>query len=52
MERHGGTVRLRTRPGEGTEVHLCLPLREVEIDPAAVTAPAADPERMDRKETA
>ena len=26
MDRHGGTVRLRTRPGEGTEVHLRLPL--------------------------
>jgi signal transduction histidine kinase len=26
MERHGGTVRLRTTPGEGTEVHLSMPL--------------------------
>jgi signal transduction histidine kinase len=25
MARHGGTVRLRTRPGEGTEVHLRMP---------------------------
>jgi signal transduction histidine kinase len=25
MTRHGGTVRLRTRPGEGTEVHLRMP---------------------------
>jgi signal transduction histidine kinase len=26
MKRHGGTVRLRTRPGEGTEVHLRMPV--------------------------
>ncbi|GAA1877271.1 ATP-binding protein [Pseudonocardia ailaonensis] len=26
MDRHGGTVRLRTTPGEGTEVHLSMPL--------------------------
>ena len=25
MTRHGGTVRLRTTPGEGTEVHLAMP---------------------------
>ncbi|SHL39991.1 phage shock protein C (PspC) family protein [Pseudonocardia thermophila] len=28
MERHGGTVRLRTAPGEGTEVHLRMPVEE------------------------
>ncbi|MHA6785285.1 ATP-binding protein [Pseudonocardia saturnea] len=27
MERHGGTVRLRSTPGEGTEVHLMMPVR-------------------------
>jgi signal transduction histidine kinase len=26
MERHGGTVRLRSTPGEGTEVHLRMPI--------------------------
>jgi signal transduction histidine kinase len=26
MARHGGVVRLRTRPGEGTEVHLGMPV--------------------------
>ena len=26
MERHGGTVRLRTAPGEGTEIRLTMPL--------------------------
>jgi signal transduction histidine kinase len=26
MARHGGAVRLRTHPGEGTEVHLCMPV--------------------------
>lgn len=28
-ERHGGTVRLRTAPGEGTEVHLRMPIAAV-----------------------
>ena len=28
VTRHGGTVRLRSTPGEGTEVHLALPTRE------------------------
>jgi signal transduction histidine kinase len=27
MARHGGTVRLRSTPGEGTEVHLAVPTR-------------------------
>jgi signal transduction histidine kinase len=27
MERHGGTVRLRSTPGGGTEVHLLMPVR-------------------------
>jgi signal transduction histidine kinase len=26
MERHGGAVRLRSAPGEGTEVHLTMPV--------------------------
>jgi signal transduction histidine kinase len=26
MERHGGAVRLRSTPGEGTEVHLTMPI--------------------------
>jgi signal transduction histidine kinase len=53
MERHGGTVRLRTRPGEGTEVHLCLPLGEAEgatAAPAEHVAPA--PVAAEQKETA
>jgi len=29
MERHGGTVEIRSRPGAGTEVHLHLPRRIV-----------------------
>jgi signal transduction histidine kinase len=28
MQRHGGTVRLRSTPGEGTEVHLTVLVRE------------------------
>ncbi|MGI5127495.1 PspC domain-containing protein [Pseudonocardia sp. CA-107938] len=28
MERHGGSVRLRTGPGDGTEVHLRMPVDE------------------------
>ncbi|WP_296369726.1 MULTISPECIES: ATP-binding protein [unclassified Pseudonocardia] len=30
MERHGGTVRLRSTPGEGTEVQLRMPVAEAE----------------------
>ena len=30
MNRHGGTVRLRSTPGEGTEVHLRMPAAEAE----------------------
>jgi len=53
MERHGGTVRLRTRPGEGTEVHLCLPLREAEGATAApVEHVAPAPVAAEQKETA
>jgi signal transduction histidine kinase len=41
MNRHGGTVRLRTAPGEGTEVHLRMPTA---VAPAA--EPAAEPEEQ------
>jgi signal transduction histidine kinase len=34
MARHGGTVRLRSRPGEGTEVHLRMPVRSTAVDGA------------------
>jgi signal transduction histidine kinase len=37
MERHGGSVRLRSTPGEGTEVHLTMPVEESR---AAATADA------------
>ena len=30
MDRHGGTVRLRSTPGEGTEVHLAITLSQEE----------------------
>jgi signal transduction histidine kinase len=30
MERHGGTVRLRTAPGEGTEIRLTMPFDDGE----------------------
>jgi signal transduction histidine kinase len=37
MERHGGTVRLRSTPGEGTEVHISMPVdgRTAEHDETA-----------------
>ncbi len=39
MERHGGSVRLRTSPGEGTEVHLRMPVDEKQ-DPDNATETA------------
>ncbi|MGH3614689.1 MAG: PspC domain-containing protein [Pseudonocardia sp.] len=33
MGRHGGTTRLRTAPGEGTEVHLAMPMNGATADP-------------------
>lgn len=32
MDRHGGTVRIRSAPGEGTDVRLTLPLEESRHD--------------------
>ncbi len=46
MARHGGTVRLRTRRGEGTEVHLCMPLGGAAG--GAVGEPAAAPEQKEQ----
>jgi signal transduction histidine kinase len=40
MQRHGGSVRLRSTPGEGTEVHLAMPTRAVNDNGAAATAAA------------
>jgi len=37
MDRHGGTVRLRTHPGEGTEVHLRMPATMVDTVDAVPT---------------
>ena len=56
MERHGGTVRLRSRPGAGTEVHLCLPLRDADPEHAAPeqVVPEQVPEQVieEQRETA
>ncbi|MBI3745806.1 MAG: ATP-binding protein [Chloroflexi bacterium] len=38
MERHGGTVEIRSHPGAGTEVHLHLPRR---VLAKAMPAPSA-----------
>jgi len=43
MKRHGGAVRLRSTPGEGTEVHLSMP-----VDGPADTEP--EPEAQAQKE--
>jgi len=43
MARHGGRVRLRTAPGEGTEVGLVLPRRR------RATAPAGAPETSEEE---
>ena len=41
MRRHGGTVRLRSAPGEGTEVRLTMPLTApVNEEAGAATAGA------------
>ena len=40
MERHGGTVEIRSRPGAGTEVHVHLPRRVAATAPAATAAAA------------
>jgi signal transduction histidine kinase len=38
MTRHQGTVRLRSTPGEGTEVHLAMPMNGGRQQPAEVNA--------------
>jgi signal transduction histidine kinase len=50
MARHGGTVRLRTRPGDGTEVHLRLPLDADGRAPA--DARVAEPRARREEQTA
>ncbi len=41
MRRHGGQARIRTTPGEGTEVELTMP-RANTTQPQTATAPAND----------
>ena len=45
MERHGGSARLRSEPGEGTEVKLLLP----GADRQPATAPVADREEQEEQ---
>ena len=41
VEQHGGTIRVESVPGEGTAVHLTLPLGEPEpVDSGQERAPA------------
>jgi signal transduction histidine kinase len=35
VTRHGGTVRLRSTPGEGTEVHLSMPVSTPQEAPSS-----------------
>jgi signal transduction histidine kinase len=39
LERHGGHGRVRSRPGEGTEVELCIPRVRTRPDPEPSTSP-------------
>jgi signal transduction histidine kinase len=39
LERHGGHGRVRSRPGEGTEVELCIPRVRNRPDPEPSTSP-------------
>ena len=43
MTRHGGAVKLRSTPGEGTEVHLSMPV-DGTADRAGRTEPQAEKE--------
>lgn len=43
MERHGGTVEIRSRPGAGTEVHLHLPRRGAARAGSPVAVSGASP---------
>jgi signal transduction histidine kinase len=45
MARHGGTVRLRTHPGDGTEVHLRMPVAPVEAEDVVAEGAAAEEAR-------
>jgi signal transduction histidine kinase len=45
MERHGGTVRLKTAPGEGTEIRLTMPLDDGESVGGAAGAVTREGER-------
>jgi signal transduction histidine kinase len=42
MERHGGAVRLRSTPGEGTEVHLSMPVNGHAADRPGPDRPEQD----------
>jgi chemotaxis protein histidine kinase CheA len=42
MTRHGGTVRLRTHPGDGTEVHLRMPVATLPVEEAAAEVAAVE----------
>jgi two-component system, NtrC family, sensor kinase len=42
VEAHGGTVELRSKPGEGTTARVTLPLSMTEPGPGPVTAPGAE----------
>jgi hypothetical protein len=52
MTRHGGAVRLRSTPGEGTEVHLSMPvdgLADELPQPEKVQHEKAQPEKAQQE---
>ncbi len=47
MARHGGTAKVRSEPGEGTEVRLAMPLPQQQSEPTEAASAKADSAKAD-----